>query len=873
MSRSMSIGTMMALAVSFGAVPAGMAQRPEGLDVSHWDGDISAASWNTLYTNGYVFCWAKATESIDFTDDTLHTNMARGVAAGVYMGVYHFARPTWNTATAEAQYFVNVAGQYMTGGYMRPVLDLEDGSSLGATALSTWANTFMNQVELLTGVEPLVYTNTNYATYYLNSTMADRTLWIAQYYTNPNPQTQNPSIGIFNSWAFWQWSDHGLPPGLTGSTDMDVHNGTTATLPTYLISGTTQPPYVVESRSGGLHYSNYAETGTWSSGSTKSTAAGTTSGIGSRWCTLDGSAKTAVFSFTPTTSGTYTVYTTNCTTTNSGNPLIHRVSHAGGTSSVGVCQNTTCGSNAVNVWYSLGQYTLNASVPYSVTLDGSTGGGSGPAGNAGRSDAIKWVYTGASGPTITLQPQPATACTGGSAAFSVSATGSGTLSYQWQKNQANLSNGGHYSGVTNATMSISSADANDAANYRCVVTDSNGSSTSNEAALTVISSTTITQQPTAQNVCTGSSAGFTVTASGVALTYQWQKNSVNLNNGGHYSGVTTAALTVSPADSSDAANYRCVVSGSCGTATSNQASLTIKAATSITGQPANQSVASGGTANFSVTATGNGTLTYQWQKNSVNLSNGGHYSGVTTATLTISTANSSDAASYRCVVTGGCGSATSNSATLTVTGGAVTLISDTFDGYAAQANFTAAWPISLSPGGTLSTSAAYSAPKSIYFSTAAARNYRNFTATTASDATPIVFSIRIYDNNTTNLDRQWCELLDAAPSITQLIAIGKSNTLSTMRTYYAARVAYAPGAGWIALNGTGAPVRSVGWHEIKAVIKSTTIDFYVDGVLAKSAVAYAASQGQFSFDQARLGSGYTSTSVAYFDNYVVQSGQ
>ena len=55
------------------------------------------------------------------------------------------------------------------------------------------------------------------------------------------------------------------------------------------------------------------------------------------------------------------------------------------------------------------------------------------------------------------------------------ATGEGTLTYQWQKNGANLSNGGHYSGVTTATLTISTADTNDAANYRCVVTNAYGS--------------------------------------------------------------------------------------------------------------------------------------------------------------------------------------------------------------------------------------------------------------------------------------------------------------------------------------------------------------------------------------------------------------
>ena len=61
----------------------------------------------------------------------------------------------------------------------------------------------------------------------------------------------------------------------------------------------------------------------------------------------------------------------------------------------------------------------------------------------------------------------------------------------------------------------------------------------------------------------------------------------------------------------------------------------------------------------SVTATGDGVLTYQWQKNGSNLSNGGHYSGVTTATLTITRADPGDVAEYGCVVTGLCGSVTS----------------------------------------------------------------------------------------------------------------------------------------------------------------------------------------------------------------------
>ena len=88
-------------------------------------------------------------------------------------------------------------------------------------------------------------------------------------------------------------------------------------------------------------------------------------------------------------------------------------------------------------------------------------------------------------PSITQHPQPRTVCPDGTALFSVTATGSGTLSYRWQKNRTDLSDGGHYSGVATASLTVSNCDASDAADYRCVVTSSYGSATSNEAALTV----------------------------------------------------------------------------------------------------------------------------------------------------------------------------------------------------------------------------------------------------------------------------------------------------------------------------------------------------------------------------------------------------
>jgi hypothetical protein len=90
-------------------------------------------------------------------------------------------------------------------------------------------------------------------------------------------------------------------------------------------------------------------------------------------------------------------------------------------------------------------------------------------------------------PQIAQQPQSRSTCPDTTVTFSVVATGPGTLTYRWQKNLVNLNNGGHYSGVTTSTLTISNVDAADAASYRCVVSNEYGSTNSHSATLTVLS--------------------------------------------------------------------------------------------------------------------------------------------------------------------------------------------------------------------------------------------------------------------------------------------------------------------------------------------------------------------------------------------------
>jgi hypothetical protein len=93
---------------------------------------------------------------------------------------------------------------------------------------------------------------------------------------------------------------------------------------------------------------------------------------------------------------------------------------------------------------------------------------------------------------------------------------------------------------------------------------------------------------------------------------------------------------------------------------------TVLAATQITSSPEPQSVRLGDDASFSVGATGDGTLTYQWKKGGVPLTDDGRVTGSQTALLAIHDVTAGDAGDYRCVVTATCGAAESDAAALAV---------------------------------------------------------------------------------------------------------------------------------------------------------------------------------------------------------------
>jgi Immunoglobulin domain/Immunoglobulin I-set domain len=259
----------------------------------------------------------------------------------------------------------------------------------------------------------------------------------------------------------------------------------------------------------------------------------------------------------------------------------------------------------------------------------------------------------ATAPTITKQPVSQTVAAGQTATFSVTAAGTGPLSYQWYVGGVAISGATSSTYTTPATTSSESGSA-----YTVTVSNSAGSVTSTSADLTVTSGPVITKQPVSQTVTLGQTATFSVTATGSApLTYQWSKGGVPIP------GATSSTYTTPVTVSGDSGSiFTVTVSNPDGTVTSNPATLTVTTAPVITVPPASQTVTVGQTATFSVTAVGTGPLTYQWSKGGVPIT------GATSSTYTTPATVSGDSGStFTVTVTNSVGSATGGPATLTVT--------------------------------------------------------------------------------------------------------------------------------------------------------------------------------------------------------------
>ena len=173
----------------------------------------------------------------------------------------------------------------------------------------------------------------------------------------------------------------------------------------------------------------------------------------------------------------------------------------------------------------LAAVTVADSGSYTVTVSNTLG--------SVTSSAASLTVTVTTPVSLTAQPQPLTVAAGQTATFTVAATGTGPLTYQWYKAGVAIP------GTTASTLTLAAVTGADAGSYTVTVGNALGSVTSSAANLTITAASfSILTQPQSQTVAPPDSVTFTVVASGSGLTYVWKKN------GAAIAGAGSASYTV-----------------------------------------------------------------------------------------------------------------------------------------------------------------------------------------------------------------------------------------------------------------------------------------------------------------------------------------
>jgi hypothetical protein len=186
-----------------------------------------------------------------------------------------------------------------------------------------------------------------------------------------------------------------------------------------------------------------------------------------------------------------------------------------------------------------------------------------------------------SDPFIDSSPSNFSVNYGGTATFTAAAhTTQPTMSYQWYLGSTPLVDGvqgdgstvagssGTVSGPTlTTTLTIANVSYLDDGNYSVVVTNNINNDNSSTPAILTVNDPYLIFQPNGSSLVltNGGSGSISVSAAGTGVIYQWYGvNHGLLSNTGDFSGVGTSTLTITNAQSSDADNYYCVVSGASG---------------------------------------------------------------------------------------------------------------------------------------------------------------------------------------------------------------------------------------------------------------------------------------------------------------------
>lgn len=193
-----------------------------GIDVSHYQNKID---WSQMRGRGITFAFVKATEGVAVIDPLFNSNWKVARSWGIRRGAYHFFRPDIDPEQQAAHFLQTLNGDT---GELPPALDVETIGRVTPDSVIDRARCWLKFVQARVKRQPIVYTGSAFWRMSLNDSgaLSEYPLWIAHYTSGPRPLVPRG----WPRWTFWQFSQKGKIPGITGCVDLNAFNGTEAEL-------------------------------------------------------------------------------------------------------------------------------------------------------------------------------------------------------------------------------------------------------------------------------------------------------------------------------------------------------------------------------------------------------------------------------------------------------------------------------------------------------------------------------------------------------------------------------------------------------------------------------------------------------------------
>jgi lysozyme len=186
-----------------------------GIDVSYYQGTVH---WKKVQRAGIRFAFIRVSDGLGTRDPMFERNWAGAKQARIRRGAYQYFRPE---ESAIAQADLVIAALARDPGELPPVVDVEATGGKSPKQIERQIRAWVGRIRSKLGVEPIVYTSPAFWRDSVGSAdLSSQPLWLA-HYTDGCPRIPPP----WAAWTFWQHSETGRVPGISGPVDLNVMAG------------------------------------------------------------------------------------------------------------------------------------------------------------------------------------------------------------------------------------------------------------------------------------------------------------------------------------------------------------------------------------------------------------------------------------------------------------------------------------------------------------------------------------------------------------------------------------------------------------------------------------------------------------------------